>query len=175
MYSILDYYDEMMMRLRRYYVSQELDAGTAEMIINRARRDVQMAILPIYRERFTCWLNMNQVVGNTVVEETTRRRTMTRFGGTQTTNRSYVMQLPADFIEADVVIVEGSLGSYEASELSKREFYSIMGQSWAYPSPHTPKFCVEKDTEQPNYVIRVSKGPEAVTLPQVRVYYVRAV
>lgn len=174
MYSMLQYYDEVMMRLRRYYVSQELDAGTAEMIINRARRDVQLAIMPIYRERFTAQLTLDLVPGNTAVEELTRARTVTRHGGGTVTNRSWIMSLPSDFIDEDAVWVQGALGEYEARKLSKLELYDLLGQTWACPQAFSPVYCIEKDTESATYLIHVSKGAPAIDVSEVRVFYVKA-
>lgn len=169
MKNIKEYYDALMIRLRRYYVSQELDPGTAEMLLNRARRDVQLAILPIYRERFGAILTLDGVPGNSAVEDTTRRRTL---GGV--TRTVYSMNLPADFIQDDCVLVTTQVGEIEARKLSQRELMNVLYHTYAKPSAYSPVYSVEKDTESDAYVINVSIGAGAVVPADVKLFYIRA-
>jgi hypothetical protein len=171
------YQDEVALRLSRYEVSLELDAGTLEMMVNRARRDVQLATLQMFPERYAAILNLDLVSGNASNEVLEYRNTVPRFG-TSVTNTVWKMQLPDDFIQVHAVhvnTVSGEAPAYwEAREVNKTELFGAMRNQNQMPTTFDPIYCIEKDPANSRYEIYVSQGTSQVTPSQVRIWYQKA-
>lgn len=176
-YTMQSYQDEVALRLSRYQVSLELDAGTLEMMINRARRDVQLATLQMFPERYAAIIDLDLVSGNAAVEVQEYRNTVPRFG-TSVTNSVWRMQLPDDYIQIHSVLVQTvsgeNAGFWEAREVNKAELYGAMRNQNQMPTSFDPIYCIEKDPANARYDIYVSKGANAVSPSQVTIWYQKA-
>jgi len=177
-YTMQSYIDEVTMRLNRYQVSLELDEGALEVIINDARRFVHSITVQLFPERYGEILTLDQIVGNTATRVTDFDTNILRRNpnGTITTvtNTVWIMALPANFVDPEAVIINGTFGWREARRTVKKELYSALRNTNSCPYPHLPVYCIEKATNSSGYVIYVSKGSEAVTVGQVEVWYSRA-
>lgn len=177
-YTMQSYIDEVTMRLNRYQVSLELDEGALEVIINDARRFVHSITVQLFPERYGEILTLDQIVGNVAARVTDFDTDIIRRNpnGTLTTvtNTVWQMSLPANFVEPEAVIVDGTFGWREARRVIKREMYSTLRNTNSCPYPHLPVYCIEKSPANSQYVIYVSKGSEAVTVAQVEVWYSKA-
>lgn len=174
-YNMQSYQDEVALRLSRYQVSLELDAGTLEMMVNRARRDVQLATLQMFPERYAAIRTLNTVSGNAATEVVEYRNTVPRFG-TNITNTVWKMSLPDDYIQMAVVYVNAASGEdpvayWEAREANKTELYGAMRNQNQMPTSRDPMYCIEKDPDSARYDIYVSRGTSAVSPSNVLIWY----
>lgn len=160
-YNMYQYIDEVKARMSRYDVQAELDTGKLEMIINRVRRDVQLATLPIYRERYGRIAIISTVP--TVVSNYS-------FGNVD----FYSAVLPTDFIEEDVALVTHESYQWEARKLIKQELYGVARNSWVNPTTNSPVYIVERDPSSATSTIYVSKGSAVVGASEIELWYVAA-
>ncbi len=167
------YQQEIALRLSRYSVTLELDPGTLEMIINRARRRVQMATLNIHPERYSAIRTLDTVSGNSASEVVEYRTTVRRFT-TSLTNKVYRIGLPEDFIEIDACVVESASGEWEAREAVKGELYMAMANSNTMPTNSQPLYAIEKSPDAAAYHIYVSCGEDAIDPADVTIFYTKS-
>lgn len=176
-YTMQSYQDEVALRLSRYQVSLELDAGTLEMMVNRARRDVQLATLQMFPERYAAIINLNLVSGNTATQVPEYTNTVPRFGAS-VVNTVWRIQLPDDYVQIHSVLVDTPNGEtpayWEAREVNKTELYGAMRNQNQMPTSTDPIYCIEKDPDNARHHIYVSKGASAVSPSQVRIWYQKA-
>lgn len=176
-YNMQSYQDEVALRLSRYQVSLELDAGTLEMMVNRARRDVQLATLQMFPERYAAILNLDLVSGNTAVAMPEYTNTVPRFGAS-VVNTVWRIQLPDDFVQIHAVLVNSPSGEgdayWEAREVNKTELFGAMRNQNQMPTTNDPIYCIEKDPANSRHHIYVSKGSSSVTPAQVKIWYQKA-
>lgn len=160
-YNMYQYIDEVKARMSRYDVQVELDDLKLEMLINRARRDVQLATLPLFRERYGRIATISAVpsiLANFAFD----------------TVDFYTAALPADFIEEDVVTVNHSSNPWEARKLIKQEMYGISRSSWVSPTPNSPVYIIERNPASVTTNIYVSKGSTVVAANDIVLWYVAA-
>lgn len=93
MRTMSEYTSAIITRANRYAVGLELDHGTIELLVNRARRDVQLATMPLYPERYG-----RDVIGLNFLQEKTSFETDTA--------KVFEGPLPADFTDMAVVQVK---------------------------------------------------------------------
>ncbi len=160
-YNMHQYIDEVMARMSRYDVQIELDPLKLEMLINRARMDVQAATMPIFRERY----GRTAIIGSSPVLVPTY---------SQGTIATYQANLPADLIQEEVVLVKYNSNNWAARPVNKREFYGVVRNSWSYPTPQAPVYMVEKDPANALSTIYVSKGSDSVIANDITVWYLAA-
>jgi len=160
-YNMYQYTDEVMARMSRYDVQIELDPLKLEMLINRARMDVQAATMPIFRERY----------GRIAIIGSSPALVPTYSHGSIAT---YQVNLPTDLIEDEVVLVKYDSNDWAARKLDKREFYGVIRNSWSYPTPQAPIYMVEKDPANPLATIYVSKGSASVIANDITIWYLAA-
>lgn len=160
-YNMYQYIDEVKARMSRYDVQAELDTGKLEMVINRARRDVQLATLPIFRERY------GRIATISAVPSVVANYAFTDVD-------FYSAALPADFIEEDVVLVTHDSNEWEARKLIKQEMYGIARNSWVSPTTNSPVYIVERDPASTTTNIFVSKGSAVVDANQIKLWYIAA-
>lgn len=172
-YDMQTYQQEIALRLSRYQISLELDPGTLEMMINRARRDVQMATLNVFPERYSAVLKLDAVSGNTSTEIVEYRTTVTRFSST-VVNKVYEIKLPDDFIQMEAVLVLSSGTNWEAREITKPELYGALGNQNTMPTQREPTYTVEKSPDNSYYTILVSAGTSALVPADITIYYLKA-
>lgn len=174
------YMDEVGNRLSRYSVQIELDSGTLEMLVNGARRNVQMATLQMFPERYSAIINLDDVSGNAAVLQTMYSTTIELRSPVTYTSEVYKMDLPDDFISMEVVLVSGSLGEegpsglWEARAVSKRELWAALQNMNTRPKENDPIYCLEKAPGSDRYSIYVTKGPGAITPADVSIWYLKA-
>jgi len=177
-YTMQQYKDEIANRLSRYQVSLELDSGTLEMIINTARRDVQMATLQLYPERYAAIMTLDKLTGNTATEVTKYRKTITLRNATTFTSKVYVMDLPDEYMSHEVVMVNGTVGAasgfWEAREVNKRELMSALDNINTRPKENDALYYIEKDPGAARHKIYISKGTNAITPADVQIWYTKA-
>jgi len=172
-YTMQTYQQEVALRLSRYSVSLELDPGSLEMLVNRARREVQMATLSLFPERYAAIRTLDTVSGVSTTEVPDYRVTVTRFA-TNVTNKVYQIGLPADFIDIEAVTVSGTSGTWEAREVVKSELYGAMRNQNSMPTEREPIYFIERSPDDATYSIYVTKGEAAVAPADVRIYYQKA-
>lgn len=172
-YTMEQYVSEVVTRLPRYDVAQSLDPGMLEMLVNRARHDVQMATLQMFPERYS----RDFVISSAPAEVTTLRTAYSRLNATTgnivtTLNTVYEASLPGDYIDVVAVRVDNGAGVlYAARRVDKRELYTTMSKGFTVPTTTAPIFYIEKSPAEAAYRIGVSKGASAVTAGQVEIWY----
>lgn len=173
-YNAQQYVDEVKLRLSRYAVNMELDEGSLEMIVNRARRAVQRATMPLFPERYSAILNLTGVPGNTSVAVPEYTVTVVR-GATSVTNTMWLLNLPADFVQAEVVLISTAEGArFESRQVTKKELATTMRNVHTQPTPRSPIYCIEKNPNNSQYQIYASKGAAQVTVSDVQIWYLKA-
>ncbi len=172
-YDMQSYQQEVALRLSRYTVSLELDPGTLEMMVNRARREVQMATLNIFPERYSAILSLSAVSGNTSVEQADLQTTVLRVG-TPVVNKVFQMKLPNDFIQMEAVHITSPNGVWEARESTKQELYSISSNQNSMPTEREPVYVIEKSPDNSYYNILIGAGSRSVAVADVTIYYIKA-
>lgn len=160
-YNMYQYIDEVKTRLPRYDIQLEVDDLTIEMLINRARRDVQMATLPLFRERY----------GRIAVLSAVPSLVSSYASGSVAW---YSISLPTDFIEEVVVYLTSSTKQWEARKLSKPEMDNIARNTWNAPTSNAPAYVVEKDPASATSVLYISKGSGVVAANETEIWYVAA-
>lgn len=155
------YVDEVKTRASRYDIQLELDDLTIEMLVNRARRDVQMATLPLFRERY----------GRIGVLSDSPTLVSAYAAGDAAW---YSVPLPTDFIEEVVVYLMTSTRQWEARKLSKPEMDNVARNSWNSPTANAPAYVVEKNPSSATATIYISKGSGVVGANEVEIWYVAA-
>lgn len=158
-YNIQQYTDEVTSRMSRYEVQAELDPLVLEMLINRARRDVQMATMPIFRERY----------GRRAILSTSPSLVTNYSYGT---NQVYQVSLPADFIEDEIVLLKTDSNDWGVRKLDKRELFDVVKNSWMQPKPQSPVYVIEKDPASSTFVMYISKGSDVISANDVTLWYV---
>lgn len=179
-YTMKQYMDEVANRLSRYTVQLELDPGTIEMLVNAARRNVQMATLQMFPERYSAQISLDLVSGNTSTLMSDYTTTIALRSPVSYTSNVYKMELPDDFISMEVVLVYGSFGEegpsglWEARAASKRELWSALQNMNTRPTLTNPIYCVEKLPSSARHIIYVSNGDTALDVPDVTIWYLKA-
>jgi hypothetical protein len=142
--TIKQYVDEVMLRLRRYDVSLEIDIQTATLFVDRARREVQMSTVGLYPERYS------GIVTPTGIAEDAAQSVTNRSTGQPI--KLYKGFVPRDIIEPKIVVVLYGSGAtesaYEARRVDKRELYNVMRHSWVRPTPITPVYAIEATSSE---------------------------
>jgi len=161
MYNMLQYIDKVKTRSSRYDVQLELDDLTVEMLVNRARVDVQAATIPLFRQRF----------GRRVILGTTPTLVSNFNTGTV---QYYTTTLPTDFIQDEVVLISTSDAAWEARKMDKREMYGVSRNSFNKPTVNSPVYCIEKDTASAVFSIIASKGSAVVGASEISIWYTAA-
>ncbi len=164
-YTMQGYIDEVVARLPRYEISVQDNIGQMEMLINRSRRDVQMAILPFMEYRFG-----RRVVLSASPTLDTRLNVMN--GSFEI--KFYALTLPNDVIDVPVVNVLTDTVWRGAAKLTKQEVYGYTSNYHTRPQPYRPVFFIEKSPTTAAGTLYVSKGTAAVTASQTEMYYVAA-
>lgn len=160
-YNMYQYIDEVMARMSRYDVQAEIDPLKLEMLINRSRRDVQAATMPIFRERYgrigiitaSPTLVANYSYGTTAV---------------------YKVDVPADFIEDEVVLLKHNSDNWGVRKLTKQELFEVVRNSWISPTPQSPVYVIEKDPSTARASIFISKGSGTIIASDVTLWYIAA-
>lgn len=159
--TMYEYIDEVKVRGSRYDIQLELDDLTIEMLVNRARRDVQMATLPLFRERY----------GRIATLSAAPSLVSSYTSGTVAW---YSIALPADMIEETVVYLTSNTKQWEARKLSKPEMDNIARNSWNAPTANAPAYVVEKDPGNSVATLFISKGSGVVAANETELWYVAA-
>lgn len=178
-YTAQSYVDEVLLRLNRYQVSIELDPGTAEVLVNDARRVVQGVTIQMFPERYSAKMTLDLLAGNTATrinDYDTSAIFRSPNGAINTVvNTVWRMNLPLDFIDIECVQVESAAGQvWEARRVTKQELYAILRNTSKLPTPRQPVYLVEKPPTSNVYQIYVSKGDEPVDVAEVTVWYLKA-
>lgn len=181
MLTMQEYMDEVLLRLSRYEITMEVDWGTTEAIINKARRDVQMATLSLFRERYTRVITLDVIPGNTFTLDPNYTVTSRRWGVTSTINW-YWAQLPQDFIR-DIVVhygqaSEGNGGgtnSWAARKVILKEMFNASANGIVKPIPSEPLYAVERLTSEPFYRLYFSLGEDEPAVENTEIWYIRAI
>ncbi len=174
------YIDEVSNRLSRYTVQLELDPGTIEMLVNGARRNVQMATLQMFPERYSAIINLDDVSGNSSTIQPAYSTTIALRTPVTYTSEVYKMQLPDDFISMEVVLVSGSVGEegpsglWEARAVTKQELWSTLQNMNTRPKVNDPIYCIEKAPGSARHSIYVSNGDGVLAPADVRIWYLKA-
>lgn len=159
------YISEIEGRLPRYEVSVLSNHGELEMHINRSRRDVQMALLPVAEYRF----GRRRVLSAT---PTLDSRLTVQNGPYEV--KFYSIALPADVIDVPVVNVLTSTVWRGAQRLTKQELNSVAANTYTRPVPHRPVYALEKSPGSATGVIYVSKGSAAIAASETEIFYTAA-
>lgn len=166
-YNMQQYVDDVRMRLSRYDISAEVDNGMLEMLVNRARHDVQLATLQIFPERYSREFTIAAVPSAVTDYATTSPRATG-----SVTNAVYEAALPSDFIEMVQCFVKDSGTTFWAGRLvNKRELVQIMRNVWNCPTEQNPVYYVQRAPGDASYTIGVSKGSGVVATNEIRIWY----
>ena len=138
------YVDEVKLRLTRIGVTVDLSDSEIITYINRARRSVQMVVLPIFEQRFGAFIsipltNAAQDVMSTVPANYT--------GEPVNIFRTNIPIL-IDVISAYITWTDpnGIIKRREARRVSKKEMHTINNHSWNLPSIDRPVYAIEMKT-----------------------------
>lgn len=171
-YNMRTYAAEIMHRLKRYSIAQNIDAGMLETTINLARYTVQQATLQAVPERYA---RLHRPASAPVVSWENSAR-MLEFdqttGGAKTIiNQVGTVDLPKDFIaDVTVAVAEGDV-LWQARKVSKRDLYSVLTKSMTKPTPHNPVYAIERATEGANVRLLISTGDTLPAQGTVEVWY----
>jgi hypothetical protein len=161
------YVDDVRLRLSRYDISAEVDNGMLEMLVNRARHDVQLATLWVFPERYARETTI-AAAPSAVANYATTSPTLAG----SVTNAVYEVALPSDFIEeVQVFIKDDSTNFWAARKLNKRELFQIMRNVWNCPTLQNPIYYVERSPGDATYTIGASKGATAVATNDIKLWY----
>lgn len=174
MLTMQEYIEEVMGRLARYEINAELDDATLESIINRSRRDVQLAMLSLYRERYSRVISLGEVNGNILQLDSDYTATVTRFG-LMTTVAWYYARLPDDFLREIAVHYGTEEEYYRMRKTTLKEMYSASTIGVAMPTPREPQYAVVRRLSDPYYTIYVSIGDDEPSLDNIEVWYLRII
>jgi len=170
------YMEEAMLRLNRYEVQAELDDGSAEMLVNLARRDVQLATIGLFPERYA-GIHRLDLENNFLTSELQEFRQVITRGGLPDTIRWYGYQLPDDFIEEVAVYVKSEANGdwWRARKTTKQEMWAVSRSSTLAPTVREPMYFVEKDTDSDAYRIACSHGGTPIIASEwIEVWYKKA-
>lgn len=166
-YNMQQYVDDVRLRLSRYDVSAEVDNGMLEVLVNRARHDVQLATLEFFPERYAREVIISAAPANVTAYDTTSPR----LSGS-VVNKVYDVALPADFItDVQVMVKDDTTVFWSARKANKRELFQIMRNTWNCPSLQNPIYYIERAPGDATYTIGVSKGSTAVATNDIKIWY----
>ncbi len=125
-----DYIDELILRLARHDVSTDMNTPSLLTFINRARQRVQKATMPLYPERYGKIFRFS-------------------VGGPIGSNGFLTLQLPIDFLDVFVILLEWRASSNvtyrtEARRTDAREISNVVEHSWNGPSEWTPVYTIQR-------------------------------
>ena len=167
LYNAKQFVDEVKLRLSRHNVVLSLGEPDILMLVNEARRDVQLSTMGLFREFFGKVLRLDTFTID--ADLATANQTLGR------TVNVWRTVMPIDFIDTYVVnlryqlngtIAEFGGASYTnvtfdapCRRVNKRELFGVQGQSWNTPTLHHPIYAVEKkltdlaNPYSPNYIM----------------------
>lgn len=191
MYTMMQYIDEVKLRLNRLGVMQTLHDSEILTYINEARRAVQKITLPLFPERY----------GKVAVFPLVRiTDTASSIAAPVTYSRSTVtvlsIPMPRDMIDAHVAILTWQntashpvnpsvMYRREARRVDKRELFSVTMHSWNVPTCFSPIYSLEIVQNVNTYMLRLA-GIETtagldllsdtnIASPAIEVWYTAAI
>lgn len=164
-YTMETYISEIEARMPRYEASVKSNHGQLEMHINRARRDVQSALLPVAEYRF----GRRRILS---AAPTLESRLTVQNGSYEI--KFYTTPLPADVIDVAALNVLTSAVWRGAQRLTKQELYGVANNTYTRPMPHRPVFAIEKSPGAAVSSLYVSKGTAAVGASEIEIFYTAA-
>lgn len=136
------YIDEVKLRLTRIGIVTKINDGEILTYVNRARRAVQMLVLPIYEQRFGAYV---QIPIATITADTTASAPANYFGRAINIYRVPLGIPVVDIISAYVSWTDanGVVVRREARRVAKKEMHTINYHSWNLPSIDRPIYALE--------------------------------
>jgi len=143
-----DYIDEVMLRLIRMNVMNEMNPGVILTFLNRARRDAQRETMKLFPERY----------GKILIDNLAGVYASEFEIAVNYTNENIKVieyELPDDFLDSVVVKIGWDSNVSEARHVSKRELYGVGMHAFNMPTIWEPVYAIDRRIDEAGYPYKI--------------------